>query len=191
MAKDVYAFDECSILHSCELEIPNSHSIYFPKPRISHKNFPKLKSLFDKLNKNSIPKYRFEPNNMEINIIKAANELLAKQGSQMIVFSVLKDHFSQELYTFSQKIKGSFEIIQKSEDFEEIKKIFVENKRPLGKERKMPEDDDLMILAGYFAFKSDGAKYLISEDEHFWGYDDLIQDKFEIKVVKEWECDKL
>ena len=36
-----------------------------------------------------------------------------------------------------------------------------------------------------------GNKYLISENEHFQGYSDLILKNFNIYVVKEWECHTL
>lgn len=55
----------------------------------------------------------------------------------------------------------------------------------------MPQDDDLKIIAGYFKYDCDENKYLISEDEHFWGYADLILKNFNIYVVKEWECHAL
>jgi len=30
-----------------------------------------------------------------------------------------------------------------------------------------------------------------AEDEHFWGYYDLIEQNYDIIIIKEWECNKL
>ena len=48
-----------------------------------------------------------------------------------------------------------------------------------------------MIISAYSDYDCEGIKYFISEDEHFWGYDDLIKEEYDIDVVKEWECRRL
>ncbi|PIN72146.1 hypothetical protein COV21_03095, partial [Candidatus Woesearchaeota archaeon CG10_big_fil_rev_8_21_14_0_10_45_5] len=68
---------------------------------------------------------------------------------------------------------------------------FVENERQLKKEKNIPEDDDFKIIAGYINAFDENCKLFITEDEHFWGYSDLISSNFKINVIKEWECHKI
>jgi hypothetical protein len=86
--------------------------------------------------------------------------------------------------------------IPKAKDFKHIKDFFKKNERPLKKARQarytnIPEDDDCQILAGLIGFPASGTKFLVSQDEHFWGYADLILGEYGIQVVKEWECHTL
>ena len=81
--------------------------------------------------------------------------------------------------------------IVKDKKIDGIKQIFEGNLRELSKKDSIPQDDDLKIIAGYYKYECDGNKYLITEDEHFWGYSDLILKNFNIYVVKEWECHTL
>lgn len=76
-------------------------------------------------------------------------------------------------------------------DIASIKLFFIRHERKLKKERNLPEDDDLEIIAGYVGYDCSGEKHLISQDEHFWRYKDLISNEFRIIVTEEWNCDKL
>lgn len=188
---DTIAFDECSILHLCEIIIPTSFKKFFSKEKLVHKNFSKLNQLINKLEFGNISKYRFLPLNLETNIIKTANEYLAKEGNQVLILgSILKAQILDQLKDFVEDKINDFEKIDKDNNIDSIKKIFLDNEKELKKESNIPEDDDLAILAGFNKFISVGRKFLISEDEHFWGYSDLIKDNCRINVIKEWECHK-
>jgi len=189
--KNAHAFDECSILHLCELKIPNGFTMFFDKDRLVHKHYSKLKTFVNRLDSKSIPKYRFEPLNISYNIVKAANDLLAAQGEIRMLGMTFKAEIIDQLEEFSEDVMKKFEVILKNEIIDSIKKIFTDNEKKLIKDKNIPGDDDLKIIAGYHDFDSGGKKYLISEDEHFWGYDDLIFNNFNIRVVKEWECHKV
>ncbi len=63
-------------------------------------------------------------------------------------------------------------------------------KKSLKKKETFLKMMELSIISGYCAFSCDGEKYLVSEDEHFWGYSSLIKDNFNIIIIKEWECNK-
>ncbi len=69
--------------------------------------------------------------------------------------------------------------------------LFESNEKELKKETNIPEEDDLRIIAGYKNHTAEEAKFFITEDEHFWAYSELIYDNFSIRVIKEWECNKL
>ena len=189
---DTIAFDECSILHLCEIRIPNSFRVFFSKKKLVHRNFSKLNQLINKLEFKGIGKYRFDPLNIESNIIKAANEYLSKEGSQvMILGEVLKAQILDQLDDFIEKKIAGFKTIDKNEDIDAIKQIFLDNEKDLKKQENIPEDDDLKIISGFDKFISSGRKFLVSEDEHYWGYCGLIKDNFNINIMKEWECHKI
>jgi len=189
---DTIAFDECSILHLCEIRIPNSFKIFFDKDNLVHKNFPKLNQLMNRLDFRGINKYLFEPSNLESNIIKVANEYLSKEGNQVIILGpTLKAQIIEQLNDFIEKKIDEFLTIKKDDDINTIKQIFLDNAKNLKKQGDMPQDDDLKIISGFNKFISTGRKFLISEDEHFWGYIDLIKNNFNINVIKEWECHKI
>jgi len=186
---NTYAFDECSILHLCEIKINNAFVNFFSKDKLTHRNHSKLKSFIGKLDFKGISKYRFEPLNLGINIIKFAEELLAKEGNQITILGqTLKSQITDQLEEFSEDMMINFKKILKDENIGSIKELFINNEKELKRSKNIPEDDDLKVIAGYYNFNCEGKKYLISEDEHFWGYDDLIFDNFNIKIVKEWEC---
>jgi hypothetical protein len=190
--KRIYAFDECSILHLCKIVIPATYTVYFSKEKLTFKNYFKLNALTDKLDHDEIPKYRFEPSNMDKNIIKVADELLAEEGNQvMILGRVLKAQIIDQLEEFAEDVMIGFKKILKKDNISVIRKLFMDNEKKLKKTTNVPSDDDLKIIAGYCDFDSAGDKHLITEDEHFWGYADLIFKNFNIKIIKEWECDKL
>ncbi len=185
---NTYAFDDSSILRLCEIKIPNAYQIFFKNSILTAKNYPKLKSFADKLNKHNNPKFRFVPaENIEDNIIKAANQILEGYNIQMLKIT-FKTEIMDQLIEFNEKIKNEFGEIQKDDNISKIKQIFITNPKKLCKDQNIPQDDDLKIIAGYCIYKCDKDKYLISGDEHFWGYSDLIAKNFNIYVVKEWEC---
>ena len=189
--KNTYAFDDSSILKLCTIIIPNSFQIFFQKKILTARNYPKLKLLIDKLANHSLPKFRFVPaENIEDNIIKVANQILEGYSIQILGI-VFKVEIIDQLTEFNDQIRKEFLEIIKDEQIGGIKQIFESNLRELSKEDNMPQDDDLKIIAGYYKYECDGNKYLITEDEHFWGYSDLILKNFNIYVVKEWECHTL
>ena len=126
--KNTYALDECSLIHLCELEIPPAFTRYFDKNKLVHKNCSKLKTLINKLDYIRIDKYRFKPLNIDYNIIKFADELLAEQGNQLILLGrVLKTQITNQLKDFCEDFLNNFKEILKSEDIESIKKLFIDN----------------------------------------------------------------
>ena len=189
--KNTYAFDDSSILKLCAIIIPNSFKVFFQKKELTARNYPKLKLLIDKLAMQGIPKFRFVPaKNIDENIIKAANQILEGYNIQMLR-TVFKVDVIDQLTGFNDQIRKEFLEIIKDEKIDGIKQTFENNLRELSKEDNTPQDDDLKIIIGYYRYECDGNKYLITEDEHFWGYSDLIIKNFNIYVVKEWECHTL
>jgi len=189
--KNTYAFDDSSILKLCTVNIPNSFQIFFQKKILTARNYNKLKLLIDKLTMQDIPKFRFVPaENIEDNIMKVANQILEGYNIQMLGI-VFKTEIIDQLTEFNDQIRKEFLEIVKDGDIYGIKQTFESNLKELNKEDNMPQDDDLKIIAGYSRYECDGNKYLITEDEHFWGYGDLILKNFNIYVVKEWECHTL
>jgi hypothetical protein len=79
----MYAFDDCSILHSCKIIIPNAFKIYFSKD-FKHRNYDKLLSLNNYLQAKSLTKYKFVPNNIQTNIIKVVTDMLKGYNVQML-----------------------------------------------------------------------------------------------------------
>ena len=191
ISKNTYAFDDSSILKLCTIRIRASYQIFFPERILTARNYPKLKLLIDKLAKFGYPKFRFVPaENIEDNIIKVANQILEGYSIQMLG-TVFKVEIIDQLIEFNGQIRKEFSEIVKDEEIYGIKQTFESNLKELSKEDNMPQDDDLKIIAGYYKYGCDGNKYLITEDEHFWGYSELILKNFNIYVVKEWECHTL
>jgi len=189
--KNTYAFDDSSILKLCTISIRASYQIFFPKRILTARNYPKLKLLIDKLAMYGYPKFRFVPaENIEENIMKVANQILEGYNIQMLG-TVFKIEIIDQLTDFNDQIRKEFLEIIKDEEIDGIKQTFESNLRELSKKDNTPQDDDLKIIAGYYKYGCGGNKYLITEDEHFWGYSDLILKKFNIYVVKEWECHTL
>lgn len=189
--KNTYAFDDSSILKLCTVNIPNSFQIFFQKKILTARNYNKLKLLIDKLTIQDISKFRFVPaENIEDNTIKVANQILEGYNIQMLG-NVFKAEITDQLTEFNGQIRKEFLEIVKDEEIYGIKPTFESNLKELSKEDNMPQDDDLKIIAGYCKYECGGNKYLITEDEHFWGYSDLILKNFNIYVVKEWECHTL
>ena len=184
--KNVYAFDECSVLKLCEIDIPAAFNKFFDKTKIFPKNHAILKRFIELLDSNKCMKCIFVPGNFEINVKKVMNELLKEYNIQM--FCVLKMEIIKQLQEFIQSVHYDFFQINKDEKIASVLLVFVENQKTLRKPDSIPSDDDLKIIAGYNNFSCTGGKYLISEDEHFWGYADVILKHFDIIVIKEWEC---
>jgi hypothetical protein len=185
---NIHSFDDCSILHQANIKIPKGFRKFFDYDYLHHKNFNVLRNLSENLKKRGIKKYRFVPSNIETNIIKVGNMLLSKCGNVSILSITFKSKVLMQLKEFIDLTTNEYEEIIKDDDIGKIKEIFEDNKRELIKERNIPEDDDLKIISGYHKYKCSGYKYLISGDEHFWGYTGLILTEFKIQIVKEWEC---
>ncbi|MBW2976003.1 hypothetical protein KY347_01000 [Candidatus Woesearchaeota archaeon] len=197
---NIYSFDDCCILNLCEIPIPPSHHFLTQnKDRICTKNNKKLKALLNALNDKRIYPYKFVPShNFERKLFEVAETLIEDNN---INVNFLPDTFRKEtidhLKFFYESLED-FKDIKKSENFSSVKSFFQANARPLKKSQKpkysnIPEDDDCMILAGLAEHTSNGdvKKYLITSDEHFWGYRDLIDSKYNILIVEEWLCHKL
>lgn len=200
-SKSIYSFDDCSILNLCEIPIPPSHQFLFSnRQKITTQNYEKLNSLLKALRDDEIKPYKFIPsNNLSRNLFQAAVQLMEDNSLNV---NFLPDTFSKEtidhLNSFYSFIQDDFEDITKSDDFISIKLFFQNNERTLRKSRRpeytnIPEDDDCMILAGLYEYQigNDGEKHLISADEHFWGYDDLIKVNYGIIIVKEYQSHRI
>ena len=185
-----YAFDDCSILHLCKIEINKAFLIYFDKKEFKHDNYQKLELLNAFLDKNSLHKYKFVPNTIQKNILKVVDDMFSGYNVQ-ILGTTFKTLIIDQTEEFYENVKNDFMNISKKEDIVSIKKMFIENVRELRKEKKTPSDDDLKIIAGYKDFYVKDIKYFITEDEHFWGYKDLILKYYNITIVEEWNSDKL
>lgn len=185
---NIYSFDDCSILHQANIKIPEGFKKFFDYGSIYHKNFNVLRNLSENLKEKGIKKYRFVPSNIETSIIIAGNELLSKCGNALILGITFKSKVLAQLKEFIDLTIDEFKEIKKDDDIGKIKEIFENNEKELIKERNIPEDDDLKIIAGYCKHECDGKKLLISEDEHFCGYSDIILKNFKIQVIEEWKC---
>lgn len=189
---NIYAFDECSILHLCKLNIKSAFKIFFQKDFIAHKNFEQLNKLLNYLRDGDKIRARFVPNeNFEHNLFKSYNELLEKEGNVQMLGTTFKKEMLEQLEMFYEELSKEFRDIEKDENIKTIKPFFINNQKPLIKNQKIPEDDDLKIISAYSNYPCNGKKLFISEDEHFWGYSDLIEKEYGFTVVKEWECHKL
>ena len=151
--------------------------------RIQPKNYDTIQRLLSSLH----TKYRFTPSTIERNILKQATTLLGKTNT--IGTSMAREHTIQALKTFINSLSNEYVNITKSSD-NTIKSLFIDNEQELKREGNIPEDDDCDIIAAYRDFSPE-QKYLVSADEHFWGYKELIQTHFAITVVEEWNCDSL
>jgi len=140
---------------------------------------------------------RFVPcERFDENIMKVADELIQETG---ISVPFLPKPFKIEVIDSLKRFTDSLTLwnkIKKNANFSDIKKFFQNNERSLkkaksGRYTNIPEDDDCSILAGLKEFIWTGPKIIITEDEHFWGYDDLIFRDHGITIIKEWECHRL
>lgn len=135
---------------------------------------------------------KFVPSeNFDENLFRSYNELLGKQGNVQMLGTSFKKEMLEQLEKFYEELSKEFMDIEKDENISSIKTFFVDNQRPLTKNPKIPEDDDLKIISAYSNHDCSGKKLFISEDEHFWGYTDLIENEYGFTIVKEWECHRL
>jgi len=185
-----YAFDDCSILNMCSVEIPAPFRDIFKADRLYSPNFIKLNDFSNYLKSNKNIPYRFIPSNFEKNSIRVAKELLAKKSINPLMVRGLNSKIIDYLNEFSEKVKQDFQTIQKSDNITNLKHLFTKSEQKLTREGNIPEDDDLKIMKGYEEFCCLGKKLLISMDEHFWGYKDLIFKELGIIIIPEWDCDK-
>ena len=183
------SFDECSVLKLCVVKIPASHKIVFGREILTPKNHNKVKKLIERMKEKSLIPHRFVPsNNTSQHALMVANQLIEQTGVQPIFLNeVFRKEVRNQLGTFIHSL-SNWKEISKGEA-SPVKKVFFSQEKELKKKNNIPEDDDCAIIAGLQ--KISGEKIIVSEDEHFWGYEDLIQETFDIKVVKEWECDKI
>lgn len=186
--KNIYAFDECSVLKLCIIKIPDAYSGYFEQNVLLQRNHDKVKKLISALGKANIPRYKFMSASLENNMVEAVNQLFEEIGYNGILGRAFKGDILEQIEASRNQLENEFINIEKIDNISDIKEIFTQNERELNKEKNIPEDDDMMIIAGYKVFSSIGKKFLISEDEHFWGYQDIILSNFDINVIKEKEC---
>jgi hypothetical protein len=171
------AFDECSILHMFKFKIPPGFVKIYGEYK-EHKNCSKLLNFIK--SKGEKP-YRFIPG-LKGNYIHVIKDLVSGENSMM--GHVFKNEIKKGIEIFWNNLSDWGEI-PRSDNFSDVKQFFIDNEKNLKKEFNIPEDEDCSIIAGYRDYKGEN-KILVSEDEHFWGYKDLIFNKFEITIIEEW-----
>jgi len=168
--------------------------MFVGKKEILPRNHKRLSNLIHKLRTSGIDKYRFVPGNLEYNTVKVMNEIINDEGLQLHRISIknlpntFKSEINDQLEQFIDKITTEFKEIEKNKNIKAIKQAFIDNEKKLTREKNIPEDDDLEIISGYVRHAHDGRKKIVSEDEHFWGYAELILNNFDIEVIREREC---
>lgn len=177
----IVAFDECTIIHSFAIPVPDAWQGVIGKS-LKHENYDKIKTLLDALKDKGKKPYRFMPS--KINIVKQAQELIPK-GTNIV--HVLGKEITKSIKKFMDEL-NDWETIERKTDIDEIKKLFLENEKELKKDPNIPEDEDLEILAGYKYFETNNQKIIISEDEHFWGYHELIRNNLNMHAYPEWNA---
>ncbi|MBI4451238.1 hypothetical protein HY642_04645 [Candidatus Woesearchaeota archaeon] len=194
---NVYSFDENTILHSCRVKIPAAFHWLFQKAELKHKNCDKINILVNALTTQGIAHYRFMPSiHLEQHLLETSVELIEQTDVQHpFLPKTFRVEVMDQLKEFCEQLT-CWEEIQKAAHFIHIKEFFKQNERPLKKAKgsrytNIPEDDDCQILAGLIEHPCTGARFLISHDEHFWGYADLIETQYGVVIVKEWECQVL
>jgi len=185
MTTKIFALDDCCIIHSKDIEIPPSYRSFFGgRELLSSKNSSKLNAFILKLHKDNLKPFRFVPSkNLEKNFLKETNERL--RGVNLLMMNPLRMDIISQLKKFMTSL-DSFETIERIGEFDFVKPIFQENEIDLKKNSNIPEPEDCQIIATFQ--KIDGQKVLISEDEHFWVYADLIKKHFDIQIYPEWNC---
>lgn len=177
------AFDECSVLHMAKVDVPLAFQRFYGE-ELKHGNCDKLLALVDKIKAKDKP-YRFVPGLKAFT--KVISELL--EGGSMVMMNVFRNEIKISLDRFWNSLSDWGEI-SRVEDCDDVLEVFKENEEELTKAENIPEREDCEIIAGYKAIEAK-EKILISEDEHFWGYKELIKKEFGIEVVEEWDCHKL
>ena len=150
--KNQYAFDECSILHFCQLRVPAAWRAVFGDV-LQHRNYPKLLRLLHGLQKCFIPPYRFAPaSNLEGNLIRTAEGLLEGRAAWMP--NPVKKLILEQLQEYLESLDG-YSVIEKGTEFSSVKAAFTAHQRPLAKSKlgrysNIPEDDDCGELCSFF-----------------------------------------
>mgnify|MGYP006306611533 CR=1 FL=1 len=113
--------------------------------------------------------------------------------NQQFKFTIQYEMTNDINETLKQELKR-YETIPRGKNIREIKQLFKDNEKELEKTKRIipgrrqyeniPEDEDLEIIDGFRTFKG-SEKHLVSDDEHFWGYKELISTHFQIEVNKE------
>lgn len=177
------AFDECSVLHLCKV----APCPAFGLGELKHKNYDKLIALLDRINKLGLQPHRFVPHYLNKNIFNVINDFTA--GTHSIMQMVLQKEVSDALKRFWTTLEG-WGKIHRSDDPAPVKRVFEANEQQLKKRDNIPEDEDCTIIGGYAMIDS-SEKLLVSEDEHFWGYADVIERQWGIQVIAEWAVEKI
>lgn len=190
--KDIFSFDDCSILNQCIITIPEAYKMFFDnKSQLRFKNYDRLRILVKKLEELKINKYRYIPTSILLNLNKRFEELVKPYRNSIFMIKVLRQNIIEQFNKHLEELESTYISIKKNEEIEGIKKLFENHEKKLSKESNLPEDDDLKILSGLHSFSCSGKKYLISQDEHFWGYKDLILNNWNIHVIEEWTVDQI
>ena len=166
----------------------SSFESFLNKKELISDNYSKLIALNTQLDNKGCNKFMFIPSNFENIAIKIVKKMLGDLNPTMV--RGLNTQLIDRLNEFTNSVKDKFQPISKVEAIRDLKALFVANKEELKREGNIPEDDDLSIMKGYEEHISDQDKLLISHDEHFWGYKQLIQDHLNIVIIPEWNCDK-
>ncbi|MBU1198889.1 MAG: hypothetical protein KKF46_02985 [Nanoarchaeota archaeon] len=190
--KNIYAFDECSILHQCVIKAPEGFAVYFRGDTLCARYYERLLTLLSQLNSNNIPKYKFVPSNFQKNIIKVTNQLIKDSGVDLSMLpNTAISVISDQIEDFRDKIIPSYEDINKCDDIDAVKKIFESGNIGFEIDDDVPGDDDCKIIAGYDKISCEGKKYLISDDKHFKKNWKIINEKYKIGIVPESRCHEL
>lgn len=192
---NLYAFDECTVLKGCCIPIPKSHRLLFHnQTHLKPKNFDSVSQLIAKIKSIKQKPYRFVPSqNIEHNALSMLNELLEDTKiSPQLLPRVFKTEAIDSLQRFAESLTD-WETIEKAKEFADMKIFFIDNERQLkksknGRYKNIPEDDDCQILKGLIDYNCKEDKFLITDDEHFWGYADIIEERFNVKIVQERTC---
>mgnify|MGYP001603958310 FL=1 len=169
-----------------QIRVPLGVRAFFDNKEVLRKpHCEKVNNLLFTLTSKSINKYRFEREDFEQTCLGAINKLVS--GTLVLNDWIRKD-FMNQFNTQLQNIISSFSTIKPAEDIADIKKYFLKNRRRLTKINNMPEDSDLGIMKALSLHDCKDKKVIISEDEHFWGYKDLLDKNYGFIVVEEWNC---
>lgn len=191
------SFDDCSLIHLCNI-IVSPFAIKILKlsnNKFEFRNHDSLNVLLDTMKSSKITPYRFVPSNIGRNLNKAIIDLYVDKGLPNPVANfMIKADIANSIIHHMSILSSDFININKTNDFQDVKSNFMANQKPLTKTQKnptykdVPEDDDCNIIKSLFDYISDEEKFIVSEDEHFWGYKQLIQDSYGIIVYKEELC---
>ncbi len=186
--KNIYSFDEVSIIHQCVFKITPAHVFFFKgKDTLIFPNYYKLKELGDSLKKEKIPKYKFVPSEFVNNAIVAVTQLIGMYMNPAFMPESLRADFIRQFEEYKEALVD-YDDIEKDENIDDIKEIFKKNPIKLKKGTTLPNADDLKSIKRLMEKSCNGIKFIISEDEDFWGYKALIKKEFGIDVVEEWKC---